>query len=768
MIKVENLSKVYKSSTKTKCLALNDISFTLGDKGMVFVCGKSGSGKSTLLNMLAGLDSFTSGEIIFDGIKFSEFKPMDYDNYRNTSVGFIFQDFYLMDSFDVEENIRISLDLQDRSDDQAIKNILTQVDLNGLENRYPNELSGGQKQRVAIARALVKKPRFILADEPTGNLDSKTSKQILNLLKEISRTKLVVVVSHSIDDATKYADRIIELSDGEIISDLTRKEIKSYEVIEGNTITLPIDRTLTKKELLDINRVIRKKNSKIKQACSDFVSTKEIEYVSSGNRPTNSKGLSLKRSLSMVKNLTKGHTTSLIITSIIASLLIVILGFSQLFTMFNPSSILSNALNITHSPSFVLFKGYSEEEKYKTIQTDRLGIVTDEEITEFYKSGYTGKTYKLYNTSMPIDENYYASNIELFRPNNSKNFSDLYTRAGYGVLDCDIDYLTNLYGIDGSLQILAGSLDPEFRNYGVVITDYLADSFLSLNKNSIVIVTENPYEYFTDTINSMWHNTFTIKAVINTNYKERYASVFEKYSEIKNEAKLSESKQKYKELIKSQAFQNLYDEITNYLAIGYYVSDINYVENIISNAQYAGARARFTNATILDEDNNAIVTGSQTTVYKEYSTHLDELNDINISENEAYIGATLYNSIFGTNCSFKDQSEFRERTITIRNYNTIRGDDDLPSYTLNLTVRGLTKNDECGFLVDSEIFNHIKRECLTPHAIYFDNPSSAFVLDDIANEYNYYVNQDYFKQIYNINKIVSTMIDSLVGQSHSI
>ena len=237
MIKVEYLRKVYSTSRNTDSIGLSNVTFTLPDHGFVFVTGKSGSGKSTLLNILGGLDTSSGGNIIVDGNDFSTFSEKDFDDYRNTYVGFIFQDFHLIESLTVRQNIKLALDIQGVvSTRKKIKEVLKLVELEGIENRYPRELSGGQKQRIAIARALIKNPKMILADEPTGNLDSKTSRHMLQILQEISKETLVVIVSHNNEDAQFYADRIIELSDGKILRDVTRKSEEETKLISGNVI----------------------------------------------------------------------------------------------------------------------------------------------------------------------------------------------------------------------------------------------------------------------------------------------------------------------------------------------------------------------------------------------------------------------------------------------------------------------------------------------------------------------------------------------------
>ena len=223
MIRIKDLTKKYKSKNKRVCTALDKVSLTLPDSGMIFIIGKSGSGKSTLLNMIGGLDGFDGGEIIAGGNNLSKFKDRDFYKYRASYVGFIFQDYHLIEELTVSENIRLEAEIANE-DNIDLDSALKSVDLEGYGQRYPDELSGGQKQRVAIARALIKSPKVILCDEPTGNLDKNTSTQIMDLLKDISRERLVLIVSHNMPDAEKYADRIIELSDGHIISDLTKED----------------------------------------------------------------------------------------------------------------------------------------------------------------------------------------------------------------------------------------------------------------------------------------------------------------------------------------------------------------------------------------------------------------------------------------------------------------------------------------------------------------------------------------------------------------
>ena len=234
MLEVLNLTKIYKTKKGADVHALDGVSLRFAEKGMVFLLGKSGSGKSTLLNVCGGLDSPTSGEIIVKGRSSKNFSQSDFDSYRNTFIGFIFQEYNILNEFTVEDNIALALELQGKSKDKAAINaLLEQVDLVGLAKRKPNTLSGGQKQRIAIARALIKSPEIIMADEPTGALDSNTGRQVFETLKKLSRDKLVIVVSHDREFAELYGDRIIELKDGKVLSDVSKTQQETSEISEN-------------------------------------------------------------------------------------------------------------------------------------------------------------------------------------------------------------------------------------------------------------------------------------------------------------------------------------------------------------------------------------------------------------------------------------------------------------------------------------------------------------------------------------------------------
>ena len=221
MLRLQNIKKEYIAGP-TKVEALKGVSIDFRKNEFVSILGQSGCGKTTLLNIIGGLDKYTSGDLVINGRPTKYYKDKDWDNYRNHSIGFVFQSYNLIPHQTVLANVELALTLTGVSKKERRKraiDALTQVGLADQINKKPNQMSGGQMQRVAIARALVNNPDILLADEPTGALDSATSIQVMDILKEIAKEKLVIMVTHNPDIAVKYSTRIIKLLDGEVVSD---------------------------------------------------------------------------------------------------------------------------------------------------------------------------------------------------------------------------------------------------------------------------------------------------------------------------------------------------------------------------------------------------------------------------------------------------------------------------------------------------------------------------------------------------------------------
>jgi putative ABC transport system permease protein len=221
MLQLKDIKKSYQMASTTDH-ALNGVNLSFPDSEFVSILGPSGSGKTTLLNIIGGLDRYTEGDLLIDGKSTMEFSESDWDAYRNTTIGFIFQNYNLISHLTILDNVEMALRLSGISAQERrarSKKVLIDVGLADHLHKRPNQLSGGQMQRVAIARAMVNNPKILLADEPTGALDSKTSWQIIQLVKEISKDRLVIMVTHNADIAEKFSDRIVKLLDGQVIED---------------------------------------------------------------------------------------------------------------------------------------------------------------------------------------------------------------------------------------------------------------------------------------------------------------------------------------------------------------------------------------------------------------------------------------------------------------------------------------------------------------------------------------------------------------------
>lgn len=221
MLELQEVRKAYTTASLTQ-IALNDVSVAFRDNEFVAVLGQSGSGKTTMLNIIGGLDRFDSGDLVIDGISTRDYKDRDWDTYRNNRIGFVFQAYNLIGHQTILSNVELALTLSGVSKGERRHRALAALEEVGLKDhvhKKPNQLSGGQMQRVAIARALVNDPEILLADEPTGALDSETSLQVMDLLREVAKDRLVIMVTHNPELAHQYATRIVELADGAIVGD---------------------------------------------------------------------------------------------------------------------------------------------------------------------------------------------------------------------------------------------------------------------------------------------------------------------------------------------------------------------------------------------------------------------------------------------------------------------------------------------------------------------------------------------------------------------
>ncbi|WP_105301946.1 ABC transporter ATP-binding protein/permease [Anaerococcus marasmi] len=258
MLELKNITKIYKTGDFEQ-KALDEVSISFRKNEFVSILGRSGGGKTTLLNIIGGLDKYTSGDLLIDGKSTKNFKDSDWDYYRNVSVGFIFQSYNLISHQTILSNVELALTLSGVKKEDRKRRAIEALDKVGLKDhiyKKPAELSGGQMQRVAIARALVNNPEIVLADEPTGALDTNTSKQIMDLLKEIAKDRLVIMVTHNPELAEKYSTRIVKIRDGVILDDSDPYEEKvDEESFKTKRLNLGLKQALN----LSFNNLLTKK-----------------------------------------------------------------------------------------------------------------------------------------------------------------------------------------------------------------------------------------------------------------------------------------------------------------------------------------------------------------------------------------------------------------------------------------------------------------------------------------------------------------------------
>lgn len=475
MIELKGVTKIYQSKKGSETIALNDVSLQIADKGLVFIVGRSGSGKSTFLNLLGGLDSLTSGQILVGNQNIGDFKKEQYDSYRNSYVGFIFQEFNILEQYNVYENIELALKLQEGEILRSEVNVLLEkLGIGGLGERRVNELSGGQKQRVAIARALIKKPKIILADEPTGNLDKSSSEQIFDILKEISKEQLVVVVSHDKEAALKYGDRMIEIEDGRIINDSDPTEILDDTSLELKKSKLPFSYAL-------------------KMALTSF----------------------------------KNKPFKLVMTIILTAMSLIFMGFTVNCALFDKSRLVSNTMRDNDNYIYKVRYGYYTYDYYD------LQPLTDKNLADIRKitASKLNRAYRLYNNGEDLtftfgrleDENGYYDSITLYpyfvEIEDSRILSDLIGKSPKNsneivvhkyfaeyMMKCGIDTTDGLYFPKSFDEVITSNAKIKLGDNIVIITGIIDDDD-SLYKNA-----KETGRFDSDELRTYFYNNYASKA----------------------------------------------------------------------------------------------------------------------------------------------------------------------------------------------------------------------------------------------------------------
>lgn len=546
MFETKGLVKVYKSKKGTLVRALDGIDLRFEEKGVVFILGKSGSGKSTLLNVLGGLDAYDEGEIIIKGKSSKNFRAQDFDSYRNTYVGFIFQDYNILDDFSVAKNLGIALQLQRKeADENAINTLLEKVDLGGLGNRNPNELSGGQKQRVAIARALIKNPDIIMADEPTGNLDSKTGQQVFETLQKLGEEKLVLIVSHDRESAEKYATRIIELSDGKVISDIKKTdhgiegEHKGIKIINNEIVHIKRGYQLTTEDLDVINKMIKSsKNDIVITADSNltleidkqpkkvgkgrFIQTAEaanqyIDYGPDDFKVIKSK-LPYKDSLKMGAAGLRAKKFRLVMTILLSVIAFTFFTLSDTLASFDFAS---NSVQTMYDNNFEIASIYRRnvvKDEYSDYTYERPASFTSVDTANFASKFPQLTLFEFYQKPVYLSESYHTS---------EQGYSYYYMQNTTGFIELNDESDLNL-----SLMPLENSYYPTLLTE-IAITDFVAEHFVKYGLKNYGAITT--FQQLIGKNMLVGGQTFKITAVLDTNTNLEFYKEKLDVNELKNE-----------------------------------------------------------------------------------------------------------------------------------------------------------------------------------------------------------------------------------------
>lgn len=692
MIIVKNLTKVYKSKKAKICVALNNVSFSLPSKGLVFVVGKSGSGKSTMLNLLGGLDSLTSGEINVFGNQLNEYSESELYSFRSNIVGFVFQDFHLLDDLTVADNVRLSLKLMAEDDDERVEKALESVELLEYKDRYPRELSGGQQQRVAIARALVKNPDVIFADEPTGNLDSNTTEQIIKLIKEISKEKLVVVVSHNLFDAYEYADRIIELSEGRIINDLVINEKYENAVeVKDNKVIIPMLKRFKQDELDSLLSICKRDEIlKIEQSNNKFKQKEQKEEPLQAKVPQKkTKGLSFFNSVKFSAMFGKRRIIGFLLSAIFASILICVLSLAQSIANFDAKSMAMDSM--TESSVYAVRKDLD------TLSGQvHARVITDEDFAKIKQASPDAKLYKLYMSGLYI--NGYTIGYQKV-PTITQ--SGLHIVETSGTLETNEEYAKKLLRLD-NLDIYRGSVEQ--NTGGIYITDFVADSFIFYGK------AENYDEILGQQFegsNDYWPDGY-VNGIINTSYKEKYEGAIDQINSMTKESPLTE------EII------SFLDYVNQALAISYYFGD-NYKEISSTNiyeGNYVYTRNFFVNG----------VDASSTISYISCGSYFDCV----LGDNEVFMDVEAYNKIFGTEYTYGNCDTFVPHAISFLSSDF----NNEVVYSKQMTVAGIGKCKGGNMLLADNVFYEYKEKMFHCYGVYADG-------EDVSGFINYTMDNGY-------------------------
>jgi ABC-type lipoprotein export system ATPase subunit len=735
MIKVTNLTKIYEDKQKS-LKALDDVSFVLPDKGFIFIVGKSGSGKSTLINMLGALDDATSGSVEIDGLDICKSDINRLNKYRNEYLGIIYQNYNLFSQESVLENIKIASDIcKNKIEEVDIEGLLKEVDLENIQKKRVKNLSGGQKQRVAIARALIKNPKLILADEPTGNLDSRTSKKIFDLLLKISKERLVVVITHDIKSAYNYADRIIEISDGRISKDLIRNP-----ALKGNTITyLELDQkqSINDEELKSINKEIINHKYKIIRKEELF-----SEYENNNEASETKLELTSKQKFGNIFKtcfkLLKANKFSIIMTSLITMLVIGILSVTTEFVQFDGKSAIHDVLEMYDVKNLVIRKSYSKTGRSTDLEKNDMLKINDADEEKLKTHGYVGNKYPVYTCDMPISGEAWPA---VHMSTHNIKFESFYSDALSGVVLCDDAYLHHLFG---DYEILAGSL-YDIKNTGkIIVTDFVADSLLFWRNSFRSKDPDDPYQKI---VNTKLFSRMIIGAIVKTNYKEKYETFLDTVNRIKREP--SKAADLTKAIIGSSLYSEFLNDANSYLNYGYTFNP-DYVESQSKiNQVFHLMKGYFST-----QENGP-------EFYPSIADSYDGAVSSKLTDNNVSLCLPVYNEMFGKNLDKPTSPEFEEKDFYFYKYSNESELNHVVEKVYKFHIQKVhnQSNPHDVLIVSQDMFEDIVNWQVFQYAWAFDNVQQCYDLYNKLTRYGFYNCVTCFDAVYNTINIILIVRD---------
>ena len=534
MLEIKKITKIYETDG-FKQKALDKVSVNFRKNEFASILGPSGSGKTTLLNIIGGLDKYDSGNLIINGVSTKDYKDSNWDSYRNHRVGFVFQSYNLITHQSVLQNVELALTLSGVSKTERkkrAKSVLKSVGLEKHINKLPNQLSGGQMQRVAIARALINDPDILLADEPTGALDSETSKQIMELLKEVAKEKLVIMVTHNPELASEYSSRIIKLKDGVIVDDsnpydgkLDTKESEALEKEKSKKTSMSLFTALS----LSLNNLLTKKGRTILTAFAGSIGIIGIALILSLSSGLNNYIGKVEEDTLSIYPLTLEKTT--------------MDSATFMTTLMESAKDKDNSEDKVYSNNIMsdMLSAMAKEQNINDLKSFKKYIESDDSNIEKYVSDirYT------YNLNLNLYKSNYEEGIVQVNPSTvfenlglGNEMSQSFAMTGMNEVNSWMELSDRKEVLDNSYQLVAGSMPNKYNEVVLImdkdnqVSDYALYSLGLLDqnelKNSLEKIMKGEEIKEKETLIYDYNEIIglTYKLVLNTDYYEKESGIW--------------------------------------------------------------------------------------------------------------------------------------------------------------------------------------------------------------------------------------------------